>query len=362
VTASSSSARFTAVYRVACEASRIEARAQALALEQSVELPLDAVHDRRVRDQVVARVESIRPVDHGAFEVAIALATETVGHDAGQLMNMLFGNASLQEDVALIDVEITPALASLFGGPRFGIAGLRALTGVHGRPLSCTALKPQGMTAMQLAELARTFADTGIDVIKDDHGLADQSAAPFDQRVPAVARAIDGMPALYAPSITGSLDDMRRQLDIAQRNGVRIVLVTPMVSGVSNVTALAREAGVALLAHPALAGAARIAPHLLLGKLFRLFGADATIFPNAGGRFGYSQAQCLAIAAAVRETCYDLRASLPVPAGGMNVERVPEMRERYGDDTMFLIGGSLLVAASAVRARCRAFADAVRAP
>jgi ribulose-bisphosphate carboxylase large chain len=39
-------------------------------------------------------------------------------------------------------------------------------------------------------------------------------------------------------------------------------------------------------------GAARITPPLLLGKLFRLFGADAMIFPHHGGRFGYSAATC----------------------------------------------------------------------
>jgi len=222
-------------------------------------------------------------------------------------------------------------------------------------------VEPQGLTAPQLAELARTFAQSGIDVIKDDHGLADQVAAPFEERVPAIARAMHGTSALYAPSISGSLDDMRRQLEIAKENGVRIALVAPMVSGVSNMGVLAREASVALLAHPALAGAARIAPDLLLGKLFRLFGADATIFPNAGGRFGYSQAQCLAIASAARQPCCDLRPTVPVPAGGMSVERVGEMRAFYGDDTMFLIGGSLLVGDDGLRARCRAFVDAVRA-
>ncbi len=45
--------------------------------------------------------------------------------------------------------------------------------------------------------------------------------------------------------------------------------------------------GIAFFAHPAMGGAARIAPPLLLGKLFRMFGADVTIFPNHGGRFSY---------------------------------------------------------------------------
>jgi ribulose-bisphosphate carboxylase large chain len=51
---------------------------------------------------------------------------------------------------------------------------------------------------------------------------------------------------------------------------------------------------------------------------------------------------------------------MPVPAGGMSVERVPGMRATFGDDAMLLIGGSLLVAGDALEARCRAFVAAVR--
>ena len=56
---------------------------------------------------------------------------------------------------------------------------------------------------------------------------------------------------------------------------------------------------------------------------------------------------------------------LPVPAGGMTVERVPEMLRFYGRDVMLLIGGSLLEAgdgsaqlAPALLARTRAFTEA----
>jgi ribulose-bisphosphate carboxylase large chain len=117
---------------------------------------------------------------------------------------------------------------------------------------------------------------------------------------------------------------------------------------------------VPILAHPALAGAARIAPPLLLGKLFRLFGADATIFPNAGGRFAYSAETCAAIVDAACAPWHGLAPTLPVPAGGMTVARVAGMRERYGDDAMFLIGGGLLAARERLYDRAREFAAAVR--
>jgi ribulose-bisphosphate carboxylase large chain len=39
---------------------------------------------------------------------------------------------------------------------------------------------------------------------------------------------------------------------------------------------------------------------VLLGILPRLAGADATIFPNFGGRFGFSEQECLGITAGSR--------------------------------------------------------------
>ena len=156
---------------------------------------------------------------------------------------------------------------------------------------------------------------------------------------------------------------MLAQARFADEAGAGAILVAPMISGVSSLAALARDAGVPILAHPSLAGAARIAPRLLLGKLFRLFGADATIFPNAGGRFGddrYSRETCAAIVRAARDPWSGLRGALPVPAGGMSVERVPAMRSTFGDDAMLLIGGDLLAAGNALESRCRAFVAAVR--
>ena len=70
-----------------------------------------------------------------------------------------------------------------------------------------------------------------------------------------------------------------------------------MIAGFANMQALVAEfPDVAFFAHPSLGGAARIAPALLIGTLFRLIGADAVIFPNFGGRFGYSPETCRQLA------------------------------------------------------------------
>jgi ribulose-bisphosphate carboxylase large chain len=352
--------RLLATYRVAASAREIDARARALAAEQSVEMPVEAIRDPRVLSEIVASVEAIRPAG-SHFEVTLGLAAETTGAEASQLMNMLFGNCSLQPEVELVDVAFPPGYEDAFPGPAFGAAGLREIVGAPTRALTCTALKPQGSTIEHLASLAGTFARAGIDVIKDDHGLANQAYSPFAQRVPAVQRAIDAANreingrTVYAPTFSGAPKALAEQARIARDCGVAMALVAPMLVGLPVFVELRRESGLALLAHPAFAGASRVAPPLLLGKLFRLFGADATIFPNHGGRFSYSRETCLGIASAARNAWEGLRPALPVPAGGMTVERVGEMIAGYGTDTMLLIGGGLLIAGDDLPQRSREF-------
>jgi len=184
--------------------------------------------------------------------------------------------------------------------------------------------------------------------------------------VPAVQRAIEeanrasGGCTLYAPTFSGSPRALAVQARIARECGVRMALVAPMLVGVPAFLELQVELDIPVMAHPSFGGAARIAPPLLLGKLFRLFGADATIFPNHGGRFSYARDTCLAIAHAARAPWDGLKASLPVPAGGMSVERSPEMLADYGRDVMLLIGGGLLIAGAALPERAAAFVAAVR--
>jgi ribulose-bisphosphate carboxylase large chain len=350
-------------YRVRGEARAIEERARAIAIEQSVEMPVAAIDDAFVQSRIIGRVIDITDIGNGVFETRIELAAEIVGGDPGQLLNMLFGNTSLHEDVVLYDVELPSALLRVFGGPAHGLAGIRRLAGAETRALTCSALKPQGLPPHKLAELAAQFADGGIDYIKDDHGLADQAYSPFAARVEAVAEALSarGSRTRYLPSLSGDLDAMRRQIETAENAGIEAVLVAPMIAGFSNVHALVREhPGLAFMAHPTMGGAARIAPPLLIGKLFRLIGMDAVVFPNHGGRFGYSPETCRALAEAALKDWGGLRASIPTPAGGMTPERVPEMLDFYGPDIMLLIGGGLLAARERLAEQTAAFVSAVR--
>ncbi|RMG43845.1 MAG: ribulose 1,5-bisphosphate carboxylase [Acidobacteria bacterium] len=350
-----------ATYELRCDASAAETRAREIALEQTAELPREAVARAGLPRDVVGRVESLREAGPGRFLAEIVYPAEVLDGTLSQILNVLFGNTSLQHDVALVDLDLDPAAAAGFGGPRLGVEGLRELTGARGRPLTATALKPVGLSAERLAELCRLFADAGVDIVKDDHGLGDQPAAPFADRVRACQEAVRqaGGRTLYVPHVGGAPSEMARRIAVARDCGVRAVMAAPMLCGLPAFHEAASGSGLAVIAHPALAGAARIAPEALLGRLFRLAGADAAVFPHAGGRFGFTLDTCARIAARLRDRWCGLRPAMPMPAGGMALERVPELISFFGADTILLIGGSLYAGGDPA-SRAKRFVECVR--
>jgi ribulose-bisphosphate carboxylase large chain len=354
------------VYRVRADPEQIAGRAEALLLEQTVELPRSCLGTAFVRDHVVGRVVEVTQAGADTWRVTIAQPEATAAGDPAQLLNVLCGNSSLQEDIELEDVRVPLRLGRELGGPRFGIAGLRRVTGVAGRALTATALKPMGLSVVEIAELCRTFALGGIDVIKDDHGLADHSFCPFADRVRSCLAATEdvaqsmGRRAVYVPNLIGTPATVRRQAEQARELGAQAVMVSPMLVGLAFLNELVRNLGLPVLAHPAFGGAQRVAPEALFGRLFPLFGADAVIFPNSGGRFSYSAETCQAVARNLRNPLPPANPALPVPAGGIKAASAGKVLGDYGSDVMLLVGGSLLEpSGSPLVERCRQFVGAV---
>lgn len=348
----------------------VERRARELAREQTVEIPVGVVDADR--EAVSAgEVEAIEASPDGTHRATIAYPLASLGDgDLPQLLNVLWGNVSLQSDARVVAIEWPPELLARFPGPAFGVAGLRELCGVAERPLTATALKPLGLTPRELARLAADCALGGIDLIKDDHGLADQAWAPFRERVLTVAEHVarahraGGSRALYVPNLTGPVDRMEERLETLRDAGLRAALVAPMLLGLDAVRAMAESSGVAFVAHPAFAGSyctgpSGLAPELLFGDLFRLAGADAVVFPNAGGRFPFDYDDCRRVERRLGAPLGELAPSFLMLAGGIDAARLAEWIPRYGPDVVWLVGGSLY-ARDDLRAAAREMADLAR--
>jgi ribulose-bisphosphate carboxylase large chain len=362
-----------AIYHVAApDAAELDARVESLLLEQTVELPRKALRDPFVLEQIVGRLAGMEEIAPQLHRVTIDFPIVATADDPAQFLNVLFGNSSLQTHVELADFELPadwPGRIQALPGPKFGAAGLRRLMNVHGRAITSTALKPIGLTTARLAELCALFAQGGVDLIKDDHGLANHPFHPFLDRVRASQKAVadsnraSGRRAIYAPNLTGTPTVVLEQLRAAQDEGVGAVMIAPMLLGMPLMAeVVARHARVPVIGHPSFGGATRIAPAALYSKLFPLYGADASIFANFGGRFAYSKETCGRIARELTAPSIpSLAPTLPMPAGGIKYQQVANVLGFYGPDVVLLIGGGLYEAGDddALRARVSEFVGQV---
>jgi ribulose-bisphosphate carboxylase large chain len=323
--------------------------ADSIRVEQTIEFPFDLAPEW-IQETVVGRIEQI-----SGSEVAISYDPGVAGGGITQLLNVLWGNVSLFPGVRITGLQLPDSYLADFRGPRFGIDGLRALLAAPTGPLICTAVKPMGTSSQGLGEMAATIARAGFHIIKDDHGLADQPWARWKERTRIIAEHVNqareetGTQSLYMPSLNVPADRILDAAHEAKEAGAGALLVLPGVSGFDAMRMLADDHSLALpiMAHPSFLGSNVVNPDqgidhgILFGTLMRVAGADISIFPNYGGRFSFSPADC----AQIKDLCHaplgEHARSWPSPGGGMTLDRLGELTEFYGDDVALLIGGAL---------------------
>jgi len=299
----------------------------------------------------VLRVESL---DGGGAIAHIAFPEANVEGDIGSLLTMIFGKYSLGGPARVMAVD----LPATYGTPaKFGITGLRRLTGVQGRPLFMGIFKPAlGLSAADHATLLEQVAAAGLDIIKDDEILGDLPEAPTLERVRACRRVLDaakqrsGKEMLYAVNLTGRGDRLNANARRLMEAGANALLFNVFSYGFAALEGLAADPAihVPVFTHPALAGALGGAADgtsdygidyaVLLGTLMRHAGADAVLHPAHYGSLPFA-----------RETEFRIRDILhgaapevmPVPSAGMHPGVVGRVWRDYGDDVVINAGTAI---------------------
>jgi ribulose-bisphosphate carboxylase large chain len=372
--------RFTVDYRLWGDEKTAGETAEDICAEQTVEFPVRCLPPGAIPEELLGRVESFRRDGAGgtassggeAWIARISYAAELAAGEFTQFLNVVFGNISIKRGIQVVSINPGKAFDKLLPGPRFGVGGIREILGVKSRPLVFSAIKPMGLSAKDMAALAGQFALGGVDLIKDDHGLSNQVFAPFEERVKrcsaavAEANAKTGTKTLYLPNISAPYGELLEKALRAKEWGAGGLIMSPGLTGIDGLRAVAEKAGIPVFSHPAFLGSYAVNPNgiscgAVFGALMRLAGADASIFPNYGGRFPLSREECLSIAAACREELGGRRPIFPCPAGGMELGKIGDMAAAYGKDTLILIGGGLFSAGGDLVSNCRRFLETVSA-
>ena len=273
----------------------------------------------------------------------------------------------------LVDLRLPHAFAEKYDGPQFGMAGTRRLSGVEGRPLIGTIIKPSvGLTAEDTATLVGKLCAGGIDFIKDDELQADGPACSFKDRVRAVMAVVNeyadktGKKPMVAFNLTGDMDDMKRHHDIVLAHGGTCIMASLMAVGMTGMIELRRHSQLPIHAHRCGWGALTREP--LLGwsypawsKLWRLAGADHMHVNGLDNKFTEADDSVIASATSLNEPLFDqapMRA-VPVFSSGQTIRQAAGTLKAVGTpDLIVTAGGGVVAHPDGISAGVTAMCDA----
>lgn len=278
----------------------------------------------------------------------------------------------------LLTLDLPDAFADAYPGPRFAVAGTRELTGVHGRPIVGTIVKPSvGLTPQATAELADRMIAAGLDFLKDDELMGDPPHSPFAERFEAVMQVIDrhadrtGRKAMYAVNISGDLDAMRRQLDVVEKRGGTCAMLVLNSVGLSGVIEMRRHTSIALHGHRAGWGLYDRSPALGMSyrayqKFWRLAGVDHLHVNGLQNKFCEPDDSVIASA---KECLTPMFARpdrpdtvMPVFSSAQSAVQAEETWRRLGtDDLIYCCGGGIIGHPGGVEAGVRSIHEAWQA-
>ena len=254
-------------------------------------------------------------------------------------------------------IRLPREFARPYPGPRFGIDGTRRLTGVHGRPLIGTIVKPSvGLDPQATADLVDTLIGAGVDFIKDDELQSDGPACPFEARVRAIMPVIErhadrtGRKVMFAFNLTGEIGEMRARHDLVRALGGTCVMASLNSVGLAGMIELGRFATLPIHAHRNGWGYLSRAP--LLGWSFpawqvawRLAGADHLHVNGLRNKFSEDDDSVIASARACLAPLLDDAPCLvmPVFSSGQTPDQAADTWQRLGSaDLIYAAGGGIM--------------------
>ena len=286
---------------------------------------------------------------------------DNIGPSLPNLVSTIAGNLfelKSLSGIRLLDVRLPKEFSQQYFGPKFGIKGTRRLSGVQGRPLIGTIIKPSvGLSPEATGALVAELCAGCIDFIKEDELQADGPSCPFEERVKAVMQAVDtaadktSHKVMVAFNLTGEIDEMRRRHDFVKDHGGTCVMASVNSIGMSGMIELARHSELPIHAHRVGWGALTRAP--LLGwsfpawsKLWRLTGADHMHVNGLDNKFCESNESVVASARSLAAPLFEHApmCAVPVFSSGQTIHQAAATLAAVGSPDLIVTAGGGIVA------------------
>ena len=293
--------------------------------------------------------------DKRTYFIQIGYPSVNFGSNFPMLLTTLLGNdASTSAQVKLVDIQLPESFVKEFKGPKYGIEGLRELTGVYDRPLVLNMIKPcTGLTPEAGAAIFYKTALGGLDFIKDDELLGNPVFSPVEERVKAYNEAakqaakITGKETIYICNVTDSAERIWETVDKALKAGAKALMMSFSAVGYSLFRAVAEKVDVPVMGHYAASGAMNeginsgLSSHLSVGKFPRMAGADLVMMNTPYGGYPLTYQQYFKTYHQLVLPYYDLKPTMPICGGGVHPGMVPQFTKDFGLDIILAAGGAV---------------------
>jgi len=259
------------------------------------------------------------------------------------------------ERIRLLDCEWPEPLATTFPGPQFGTSVRNDVFDAGDRPITATVPKPKvGLSTDQHAQIGYEAWTGGIDLLKDDENLTDQSFNRFEDRLFESMEMRDraeeetGEKKSYLVNVTAEGGEMLDRVDLAAEQGCEYVMVDVITAGwaaVQQVRERCEKHGLAIHAHRAMHAAFdRIETHgvsmRVLAQVARICGVDH-IHTGTADLGKLENEDTVGINEWLYSDLYGLNDVLPMASGGLHPGLVPELVDRCGTNIGIQAGGGI---------------------
>jgi ribulose-bisphosphate carboxylase large chain len=338
-------------------------------------VPLDSVSTPSLPGAGVPKSTNGKPI-YGRAEITLSWPLSNMGVSLPNLMATVAGNLFELKPFSglkLLDVALPSSFVDRYHGPQFGVTGTRKLSGVYGRPLIGTIIKPSvGLSPESTAEMVDALAAGGIDFIKDDELQSNGPHCPFEHRLKAVTPILkkhedqSGRRVMYAINITGEIDEMLYRHDAVAASGGTCVMVSMNSIGLPALVSLRRHSALAIHGHRNGWGIYGRSPAIGMSfiayqKFWRVAGVDHMHVNGIRNKFCEDDESVIASARECLTPMFPGRGCeiVPVFSSGQSAQQAPDTYRAVGStDLIYACGGGLVAHPGGIAAGVQSLREA----
>jgi ribulose-bisphosphate carboxylase large chain len=290
-----------------------------------------------------------------------------------QLLSGIAGNIfgmKAVKNLRLIDATLPLKFIEANKGPNYGTTAIQEILKKKEGPITSTVPKPKiGLTVEQHVQIANDGWRGGLDCIKDDENLTDQSFNRFQKRVEGMAKVREKIENATGDikeawvNVTAETHEMEKRVRFLHNQGFRYFMMDVVTCGFSAVQTmrnLAGDLGMGIHAHRAMH--ATFTKHdthgismYFLAKLQRVMGVDHLHIGTVVGKLDSPKEDVLFMRDLLLKDKIDeipnkiltqswgsLKSAIPVASGGLHPGTIPEVLRIYETTDMALqVGGGV---------------------